>query len=242
MTSTTSHADISTKTIISHLSSPLQLSSGISVSTVTVTMTSTTSHADISTKTITSHDITPGEINSPATAGENPSGTSTKVADRLTIVVSASSSAVQPDSSSSLGASSNHKTNVAAIVGGTLGGLLFLVLFVLGLLWYRRRQQARSHVAPSVEVRGTPSSLCHCTHTIVLPQFLERGLGNAHASLYNTMRIPLLSDDSAPYASNAVEVPSDYSNGNAGGVVLEKEKALDVPEDVEYDVNMGYAQ
>jgi hypothetical protein len=56
------------------------------------------------------------------------------------------------------------------------------------------------------------------------------------------MRIPLLPDDSAPYAFNGVDVPSAYPSEKAGVVVLEKDKALDASEDAEYDDNMGHAQ
>ena len=76
-------------------------------------------------------------------------------------------SQAQPTITSSASATEGAKagptpTNVVSVAGGVVGGLAVLLLFLLALLWLRRKRYIRK-IAPSFKVRDTIDVSSHAT-------------------------------------------------------------------------------
>ncbi|RGP81630.1 hypothetical protein FLONG3_230 [Fusarium longipes] len=57
----------------------------------------------------------------------------------------------EPTETTDTSSGGGSKTNIGAIVGGSIGGFLVLSFIVLGLIWFLRRNKKKNHNAPPVQ-------------------------------------------------------------------------------------------
>ncbi|KAJ3815776.1 hypothetical protein EV368DRAFT_84080 [Lentinula lateritia] len=106
-------------------------------SSVTCSESGTVSSPSTSFSSILSPVVTPSSSSVPLTS---------TLATSVTMLPSASA---VPSSASNSSALSQSKVNAGAIAGGVIGGLVFIALVILGVIYVRRRR--RLHTAPSAE-------------------------------------------------------------------------------------------
>jgi hypothetical protein len=136
------------------------------------------------------------------------------------------SSASSNDTSQPARAAGAHPLNVRAIVGGTIGGMMILML-LLGLLLYRQRKAHRA--PPSAEVSAACVPVVACADTVIF-QFLEMGIRRTTPALSVDAKVPPR-EDGRP-SSRADGLPG-YGHGGSFSV---DEKSPMVPVEAGYGV------
>ncbi|KAF2132987.1 hypothetical protein P153DRAFT_354426 [Dothidotthia symphoricarpi CBS 119687] len=159
--------------------SPISLPS-LALPSVAATTTSSSAAAVITTSApaVSTSPITPS-----STSTSTSTSSSTPTTNRNTSTLATSTSASDPipsPSTSSISTSTNtptsaksSSTNIAAIVGGVVGGLAVLGIVIIALYWIKRRHPSRSKAEPELEASyiappkyesSTPPEVTHAHH------------------------------------------------------------------------------